>query len=102
MVNPSQHSASKITMGKFSVSYQLNKTKNYPALWSEMARLRAHKAMNDYYLLEVGFVDAEHLRAHLSQFVDNDDMLFVCVLDRRPASYRCYQGTNDWLDSHFY
>lgn len=89
-------------MGKFTVSYQLNKNKNYPALWTEMSRLGAHKAMNDYYLVDVNLVEAEQLRAHLSKFVDSDDMLFVCALDRRPAAHRCYKGTNDWLDAHFY
>lgn len=89
-------------MGKFSVSYQLNKKKNYAALWSEMARLGAHKAMNDYYLIDVNIVDADQLQKHLAQFVDDDDMLFVCALDRRPSALKCYKGTNDWLDAHFY
>jgi hypothetical protein len=88
-------------MAYFSVSYQLNKKKNYPKLWEEMERLGAHKAMNDYYLLDVGCDTAAELRDHLDDLVDDDDMLFVVRLDSRPAPYRCYQGTKAWLDARF-
>lgn len=89
-------------MAYFSISYQLNNTKDYKPLWTEMQRLDAHKAMRDYYLLSVDLDDSEQLRDHLKQFVDNkDDMIFVAKLDRRPAALRCYQGTNAWIDERF-
>ena len=88
-------------MAKFSVSYQLNKKKNYPKLWEEMERLDAHKAMNDYYLLDVNLNTAAEMRSHLEAFVDSDDMLFVVRLDSRPAPLRCYTGTKAWLDDRF-
>lgn len=88
-------------MAIFSVSYQLNKEKNYQPLWAEMKRLGAHKAMNDYYLLELDLESPEDLRDHLRQYIDGDDMLFVCMLTVRPAPWKCYKGTSDWLTARF-
>ncbi len=88
-------------MAYFAVSYQLNKQKDYQALWDEFARLGAHKAMNDYYLVDVNLTSANGMRDHLAKFVDEDDMLFVVKLESRPAPKRCFQGTAAWLDKHF-
>lgn len=89
-------------MAYFSVSYQLNKTKDYKPLWAEMERLGAHKAMRDYYLVDVNFSTAAALMQHLREFVDNtDDMIFVAKLTERPSSLRCYQGTAAWIDARF-
>lgn len=101
MVNPSQHNASKNTMANFVVSYQLNKAKDYPKLWQEMERLGAHKAMRSFYLLDLVDEDAAVVRDHLRNFVDNDDMIFVARMDKKPASLRCYEGTTKWIDSRF-
>ena len=89
-------------MAYFSVSYQLNKAKDYKPLWAEMERLDAHKAMRDYYLLDVDVTTSADLSAHLQEFIDDkDDMLFVAKLDSKPAAHRCYQGTNDWIKARF-
>lgn len=88
-------------MAYFAVSYQLNKTKDYKPLWAEFARLNAHKAMNDYYLVDVETDSAVVLRDHLAALVDNDDMIFVAKLESRPAPYKCNQGTKAWLDDRF-
>jgi hypothetical protein len=89
-------------MAYFSLSYQLNKDKNYQPLWDEMKRLGSHKAMRDYYLLDVNLDTAADLLKHLTQFVDNkDDMLFVAKLSERPSSLRCYEGTRAWIDARF-
>lgn len=88
-------------MAYFSVSYQLNKTKDYKPLWAEFDRLQAHKAMNDYYLVDVNLDEAIELRDHLSPLVDSDDMIFVAKLESRPAPYKCNQGTKAWLDARF-
>lgn len=88
-------------MAYFSVSYQLNNRKDYKPLWKEMDRLGGHKAMNDYYLLDVNLDTPAELRKHLADFIDDDDMLFVCRLDSRPAGWKCYQGTSAWLDARF-
>jgi len=89
-------------MAYFAVSYQLNKQKDYKPLWNEMERLGAHKAMRDFYLLDVNAKTALELSNHLKQYIDDeDDMIFVVRLDSRPAPWRCYRGTTDWLNSHF-
>ena len=88
-------------MAFFSVSYQLNNQKDYKPLWDEMTRLNAHKAMRDYYLLDVNLSTAERLREHLRMFIDGDDMIFVAELTTKPGAWRCYQGTNDWISARF-
>jgi hypothetical protein len=87
-----------IPMAKFAVSYQLNKQKNYPKLWQEMSRLGGHKAMDSFYLLDLTNETAQSVSDHLNNFVDSDDMIFVARMDARPASLRCYKGTQKWID----
>ena len=89
-------------MAYFAVSYQLNKVKDYKSLWAEMERLGAHKAMRDFYLLDLTNDTAASVRDHLKQFVDDvDDMIFVGRMDAAPASLRCYQGTSAWIGDRF-
>ena len=88
-------------MAYFSVSYQLNNQKDYKPLWDEMARLEAHKAMRDYYLLDVNISTAHRLREHLRTFIDSDDMIFIAELATKPSALRCYQGTSDWIEARF-
>lgn len=88
-------------MAYFSLSYQLNQQKDYKPLWAELERLNAHKAMRDYYLLDVDVETAVELNRHLAGFVDSDDMLFVAKLTSKPAPRKCYQGTTDWIAARF-
>ena len=55
----------RLEMAYFSLSYQLNKQKDYKHLWAELERLNAHKAMRDYYLLDVDVETAVELNRHL-------------------------------------
>jgi len=88
-------------MAKFAIGYQLNKQKDYPRLWDEMKRLGAHKAMNSFYLASLTNETADSVRDHLKSFIDQDDMIFVARMDARPASWKCFQGTQAWIDGHF-
>lgn len=88
-------------MAIFLATYQLNKQKDYQALWDEFGRLGAHKAMRDTYLLDVNLSTSRQLRDHLRMLIDSDDMLFVAKLDSKPRPWRCYEGTNAWLDARF-
>lgn len=88
-------------MAYFTVSYQLNNQKDYQPLWDEMKRLKAHKAMRDYYLLDVNSATAVAVRDHLRAFIDHDDMIFVAKLDSKPGASHCYQGTNNWISDRF-
>ena len=88
-------------MAYFAVSYQLNKTKNYPKLWDEMGRLGGHKAMDSFYLLDLTNETSSSVKDHLQSFVDDDDMIFVARMDQRPAALKCYKGTYKWIDDRF-
>lgn len=87
-------------MALYAVSYQLNKTKNYQPLWDAFEALNSHKAMKDFYLIDVD-ATTEEVGAHLKQYVDEDDFLFVVPFDTRPYKWRCYQGTEAWLNERF-
>ena len=88
-------------MALFAVSYQLNNTKDYPKLWTEMERLGAHKAMRSFYLMSLTNSTASSVRDHLKGYVDDDDMIFVARMDEKPASHKCYTGTIKWIEDHF-
>jgi len=89
-------------MGVFLVSYQLNKDKDYPKLWDEMKRLEAVKPQRSVYVLDWHNNNAQSLRDHLRQFIDDtDDMLFVARLDTRPSTWRCYAPITEWLNARF-
>ena len=89
-------------MALFAVSYQLNKAKNYQPLWDEMENLGAQKAMKDFFLLDRTNDTAASVRDHLKQFIDSvDDMIIVVKMGGRPAPWRCYQGTSDWINARF-
>lgn len=89
-------------MAVFAVVYQLNKDKDYPKLWEELARLGGHKAQNSLYLLDLKDESEHVVGSHLRKYIDDvDDMLFVTKIMSRPYSLRCKKGTNDWLDARF-
>lgn len=87
-------------MAFFAVSYQLNKQKDYQPLWDAFTALRAHKAMNDFYLVDSNST-ANAIGAYLRKHVDEDDFLFVVPFSQRPYKHRCFQGTQAWLDARF-
>ena len=87
-------------MAYFAVSYQLNKAKDYKPLWAALEELNAHKAMRDFYLVDVDATAAE-LRKHLDQHVDADDMVFVVPFSRKPSYNRAFVGTNEWIGARF-
>lgn len=88
-------------MGYFAVSYQLNKDKDYQTLWDELDRLNGHKVMRSFYFLDVNLKECSELRDHLKAFVDDDDMLAVVKIESKPAHYRAFVGTNDWINARF-
>jgi CRISPR/Cas system-associated endoribonuclease Cas2 len=88
-------------MAYFAVSYQLNRDKDYQTLWDEMDRLGGHKVMRSFYFLDVDADSAATLRDHLRQYVDTDDALAIVQIESRPAHYRAYKGTNDWINQRF-
>ena len=89
-------------MGYFVVNYQLNKEgQNYQALWDEFERLGSQKAQRTVYLVDCNLNQASDLLAHLRKFIDDNDMMLVTEMHSRPASFRSYQGTKDWLDARF-
>ena len=89
-------------MAYFIVNYQLNKDgQNYQALWDEFERLGAQKAQRTVYLVDCDASSASALLAHLRPMLDGNDMMLVTELTKRPASFRSFEGTNDWLDARF-
>lgn len=89
-------------MAYFVVNYQLNKDgQNYQALWDEFERLGAQKAQRTVYLVDCNTSDAAALLAHLRKLIDSNDMMLVCEITEKPASFRSYEGTSDWINARF-
>lgn len=86
-------------MGLFAVSYDLIAKKDYQALWAEMDRLGAHKALLSLYLLNLSDEDPKMVRDHFTQFLDEDDKLLVVKLTGA-SSHRCFKGTIDWIGAN--
>ncbi len=64
-------------MARFLVTYDLVKGKDYQALWDEMVRLGAHKALLSVYLLDLTDEDPAQVRNHFARFADEDDRLLA-------------------------
>lgn len=88
-------------MPYYSVSYQLNKKKDYQKLWDELHRLGGHKVMQSFYFLDVTSKTASDLLNHLSEFVDDDDQIAVVEITKKPAYQMPNKGTNDWVKERF-
>ena len=89
-------------MAYFIVNYQLNKQgQDYQKLWDEFERLDAQKAQRTVYLVDCNADDASSLLQHLRSFIDANDMMLVCELTEKPASFRSYEGTQAWIDARF-
>ncbi len=89
-------------MAYFIVNYQLNKDgQDYKALWDEFERLGAQKAQRTVYLVDCNADDAASLLTHLRELIDGNDMMLVCELTAKPASFKSFQGTQAWIDARF-
>ncbi len=89
-------------MAYFIVNYQLNKDgQDYQSLWDEFERLGAHKAQRTVYLVDCNAANAAALLAHLRDLIDGNDMMLVCELTEKPASFRSFEGTKDWINARF-
>lgn len=88
-------------MAEFAITYDLNKQKNYKALWDELDRLGGHKSARSFYFLDLTAESAKEVRDHFVQFIDNDDILVVVKVLERPATHRPFKGTTAWLDARF-
>lgn len=87
-------------MALFLATYDLNKAKDYQPLWDAFETLRAHKALRSTYLVDWD-TTAEGLLDYLKQHIDGDDWLMVIEFDKKPEKYRCFKGTQDWIDARF-
>ena len=83
-------------MTTYTVSYDLNKNKDYQKLWAELERMKGQRAQDSYWLV-ASPLDARKLHTHLKSFVDEDDSLWVSELTRNSTYCKAKSGTNDWL-----
>jgi hypothetical protein len=80
-------------------TYDLVKQKDYPALWDELKRLSAHRAMASVWLVAVPKT-ADELNVYFRSFVDKDDKTFVLELTSNNARTMTYKGTSDWIKAN--
>jgi CRISPR/Cas system-associated endoribonuclease Cas2 len=88
-------------MALYAISYQLNDAKDYPKLWEELERLNAHKVMRSFYFLNLAEDNPQDVCNHFRRYIDDDDMIAIIPMMKRPATYHPYKGTKAWLDAEF-
>ena len=86
-------------MTTYTVTYDLIRRKDYPKLWDEMKRLKAHRTCESYWLVAVTNT-AKELHDHLKAFVDSDDRVWVAELTKKHHFSNAIGGTNKWLESN--
>jgi hypothetical protein len=83
----------------YSVSYDLNKEKNYSLLLGELRRLNAVRTQASYWLVGVTN-NAIELHNHLKAFVDKDDALWVSEITKNHHYSNAMAGTNNFLEKN--
>jgi len=86
-------------MTTYVLTYDLIKRKDYETLWAELKRLKAHRALESFWLINVTN-SAKELHGHLSKYIDNDDRLWVSELTKQYWYNNAKAGTNDWLKAN--
>lgn len=87
-------------MALFVVSYDLIKRKDYPKLWEALGDLGAFRVLRSVWLVDYN-TEADGLRSFLRQYIDEDDALLVIEFHKKPAAWKCRQGTKTWLEARF-
>lgn len=82
-------------MTTYLLSYDLIKRKDYPKLWDELERLRGHRTLESLWLINMNKT-AKEVYDHFSNFIDEDDRLWVSELTKN-HHFGAKSGTNDWL-----
>jgi CRISPR/Cas system-associated endoribonuclease Cas2 len=87
-------------MALFTVSYDLNKTKNYQILWDALKKQGAHRILESVWLINTSSTLKEVLN-WLKGLVDNDDSLTVIKFAKSDLEFsNAKGGTNDWLNQN--
>jgi hypothetical protein len=64
-------------MGLFFIDYDLRKTRNYQALYDELARFKAVRVLESSWCFKRINTNCAGLRDHFKQFIDADDGLCI-------------------------
>lgn len=86
-------------MTSYIISYDLIKRKDYQTLWDELDRLKAHRALESVWLLNVNNT-AKQILDHFQTFIDADDRFFVAELTNNHATTRAKAGTTNWISNN--
>ncbi|HAO35243.1 MULTISPECIES: hypothetical protein [unclassified Hyphomonas] len=87
-------------MAYFMINYDLEKSKDYQKLITELERLGAAKAALSSWFVELDNTTSE-VRDHLSGFVDDDDILIVTAFITKPRYTRMKTPGHNWLNDRF-
>ena len=87
-------------MAYFMINYDLEKNKDYKKLITELERLGAAKAALSSWFVELNNTTAE-VRNHLSDLVDDDDILIVTAFTTKPRYTRMKTPGHEWINARF-
>lgn len=67
-------------MALFFLEYDLRKQRNYKPLYDELASMKAVRILESMWCFRRFETNAENLRDHFRNFIDNDDGLMVSMV----------------------
>ncbi|VXC04661.1 CRISPR-associated protein Cas2 [Massilia sp. 9I] len=86
-------------MTTYTVSYDLNREKDYALLLDELRRLDGVRTQASFWLVAVNNT-AKELHDHLKGFVDSDDALWVSEVTSNKHYSNAKKGTNNFLATY--
>jgi hypothetical protein len=89
-------------MAVYIISYDLNKQKNYPALYEAIKGAGTNwcHPMDSTWLI-VSNAGSAAIRDHIARAMDQDDSLLVCKVERGDSAWRgIMPEASDWLKAN--
>ncbi|WPZ13629.1 CRISPR-associated endonuclease Cas2 [Nitratireductor rhodophyticola] len=86
-------------MTSYLLTYDLNKEKDYGKLFAELERLGGHRTLYSVWLVAVDNT-ARELREHLTDYIDDDDSMWILEITNNNSYNNVRKGTNNWLKAH--
>ncbi|THC39082.1 hypothetical protein C2862_24645 [Massilia sp. Mn16-1_5] len=89
-------------MAVYIISYDLNKQKNYPALYDAIKSAGTNwcHPMDSTWLV-VSSATSSVIRDHIARAMDKDDSLLVCKVAKGDSAWRgLSQQVSDWLKAN--
>jgi hypothetical protein len=84
-------------MAMYLISYDLINNKDYKKIYEAIMSYQQYVHITDSLWAIVSSKDIVEIRNSLTKYMDNDDVLFVCEINREFAYLNLNKDVIDWL-----